>query len=236
MTFGRRSFTAGALAGVAAAGLRMRPAAARVLPAAPDPVMLLVDPGAPPAFMAAAAGILAASRLSIIDRRAGDASGLAESVAWLAARPGRRIIGLLNDADAVLLDQLTRDGAIRCLSSAQHCETTGVSGQSRHRIAALSTNAGLARLLAIELAAAATNFSVASEAPGTPRMAALLPQVPPQADPAGRGWDDTLGRVLAMIAAGSWPIRAPDVPSAFQGRGERSVTETVSLRSFVFTS
>jgi hypothetical protein len=214
----------------------MRPAAARVSPAAAEPVMLLVDPDAPPALMAAAAGILAASRLSIIDRPAGNGSGLAESVAWLAARPGRRIIGLLNDADAVLLDQLTRDGGIRCLSSAQHCESTGASGQSRHRITALSSNAGLARLLAAELGAAGANFSVEAAAPGTPCMDAPLPKLPPQADPAGRGWDDTLGRVLAMIAAGSWPIRAPDVPSAFQGRGEFFATETVSLRSFVFAS
>ncbi len=233
MTLGRRSFAAGALAGVAAAGLRTQAVAAPFSPVAPDPVMLLVDPGAPPAFMAAAAGILAAPRRSVIDRRASDGSALTESVAWLAARPGRRIVGLLNDADAVLLDQLTRDGAIRCLSSAQHCESAGAS---RHRITALSSNAGLARLLAVELAAAGTNFSVASEAPGTSRMTAPLPKLPDQADPGGRGWEDTLGRVLAMIAAGSWPTRAPDVPSAFHGRGENSGTKTFALRSFVFAS
>nr|WP_294555973.1 hypothetical protein [uncultured Rhodopila sp.] len=236
MSSGRRSFLAGALAGIAAAGLHTRPAAARLSPAEPDPVMLLVDPGAPPAFMAAAAGILAASRLSIIDRRPGDGSDLAESVAWLAARPGRRIVGLLNDADAVLFDQLTRDGAIRCLSSAQHCESTSAYGQSRHRITALSSNAGLAGMLAAELAAAGTHFSVASVPLGMPRIAAPLPEIPARADRAGRGWEDTLGTVLAMIAAGSWPKLAPDVPGTFDGRGARGRWETLALRSFVFAS
>jgi hypothetical protein len=236
MTFGRRSFVAGALAGAAAAGLPARPAAACLSTAARDPVMLLLDPGAPPAFAAAAAATLAASGLPILDRRAGDGAGLAETVGWLAASPGRRIIGLLSDADAVLLDQLSRDGAVRCLSAAQHCESTGASGQSRHRITALSSNAGLARLLAFDLAAAGTHFSVASEAPGTSRSGAAPAVVPAQAEPAGRGWEDTLGRVLAMIAAGRWPSRAPDAACAFDGRGSRCIEETFSLRSFVFAS
>jgi hypothetical protein len=233
MSFSRRFFVAGALAGAAASGLHGRQAAARVALAEAEPIMLLVDAGAPPAFAAAAAGTLAASGLSVIDRRAGDGSGLTESVAWLAAWPGRRIIGLLSDGDAVLLEQMTRDGAIRCLSSAQHCESADAS---RHRITALSSNTGLARLLAIELAAAATNFSVASEPPGTPRLTAPLPEVVAPAALGGRGWEHRLGRVLAMIAAGSWPARAPDLPGTFSGRGARSYTETLSLRSFVFTS
>jgi hypothetical protein len=232
MTCGRRSFVAGATA----AGLHTRAAAARLSSAVPDPVMLLLDPGAPRAFMAAAAGTLAALRLSVIDRRAVDGSRLAESVAWLAARPGRRMIGLLNDADAVLLDQITRDGAMRCLSSAQHCESTGASGQSRHRITALSSNAGLARLLAVELAAAGTHFSVEAVPPGAPRSAAPLAEVTAPADLAGRGWEDTLGRVLAMIAADRWPEQGPEVPGTRSGRGARSGNGMVALRSFVFAS
>jgi hypothetical protein len=231
MTIGRRCFVAGALASVAATGLHAQPAAARIPPASPDPVMLLLDPDAPGAFVAAAAGTLAASGLPVIDRRAGDIAVVAASVAWLAARPGRRIVGLLSDADAVLLDQFTRDAAIRCLSSAQHC---GDGGASRHRITALSSNAGLARLLVNELAAAGTNFSVAAEPLATPRSplpsaASLAP-----ADRSGRGWDDTLGRTLATIAAGAWPTRAPDGPGRFEGRGSRA--ETFALRSFVFAS
>ena len=72
-----------------------------------------------------------------------DGHALAASVAWLAARPGRRMLGLLQDADAVLLDQMARDGALRCLSSAQHCRGGGADAPVRHRITALPSNAGL---------------------------------------------------------------------------------------------
>nr|WP_294524012.1 hypothetical protein [uncultured Rhodopila sp.] len=221
MIFGRRTFVAGTLAVLGAAAAR--PATAHVSPEA----LLLLDPAAPPAFRNA----LAASRLSFIDRRAGDISVLADSVAWLTARPGRRMVGLLGDADAVLLDQFTRDGAIRCLSSAQHC---GSAGTSRHRITALSTNAGLGRSLANELAAAGTNFAVVSEPLVTPRAAVPLPRIPASAAATGRGWADALGTAMAMIAAGNWPARAPDAPGSFGANGARS--DTFALRSFVFAS
>nr|WP_294511560.1 hypothetical protein [uncultured Rhodopila sp.] len=234
MTFGRRAFCAGALAGVAAAGIAPRSAAARISSTAPDPVMLLLDPDAPPAFIAAATGALAASRLSVIDRRGGEARVLVESVAWLAARPGRRMVGLLSDADAVLLDQFTRDGAIRCLSSAQHCGSAGASGQSRHRITALPSNAGLARLLADELAAAGTNFSVVTEPLTRPGIAGPVTKIPASAHRAGSGWEAVLGGTMAMIAAGNWPNQTPDRRAAFESHG--AATETFALRSFVFAS
>ncbi len=158
MSLGRRAFVAGA-AGAAVAGLHAGPAAARIWPAQADPVLLLLDPAAPPDFATAAGRALAAVGLAVTHRVTGeDGHALAASVAWLAAQPGRRMLGLLQDADAVLLDQMARDGALRCLSSAQHCRGVGGDAPVRHRITALPSNAGL---LAGERAANGGGWSAA---------------------------------------------------------------------------
>lgn len=111
MTIGRRAFVT-ALAGATVAGLQVGPAAAgmpqMLVPA--DPVLLLVDASASPAIRTGAGRALAASGLSLVQRVADDECRvLAGSVAWLAARPGRRMLGLLRDADAVLLEQMAWD-------------------------------------------------------------------------------------------------------------------------------
>ncbi len=236
MTIGRRAFVAATLAGAATAALPAGPASARILPARPDPVLLLLDASAPAAFREGAGSVLPAANLLLAGRSAGDdGAALVDSIAWLAARPGRRMVGLLRDADAVLLEQMTRDGAIRCLSAAQHCQGGEAAVQSRHRITALASNAGLAGALAGQLAATGAAFSVVSERPGGAHGDTFRQDIVAAAAAQG-GWEGALGRTLALIAAGHWPEQTPDEPALFTGGAGHSGAGPFALRSFVFAS
>jgi hypothetical protein len=244
MMISRRAVLGAALTGGAIAAAGTLPAWATDadgMAAAPvEAPRLLVDSAMPAAFAEAATAALTASGLGgggtvVID---GDGTAaLAASAAWLAARPGRRLVGLVKDADGILFHQFARTDRTHWLSIGHHGQSEELAFQSRHRIVGLSFNRGLARTLAADLAASSADFTVTDQ----PMMDHAGPVAAPFAvrsdtPAAARGWETTLGETLGWIAAGRWPAHPPEPGQTFSGRGIRDATRTFAVTSFVIAS
>lgn len=99
--------------------------------------LVLVAPEADPEFAAAAA-----QGAPVVVVRG--AAGLAEAAGWMAAQPGRRLVGLLDEADGTVLRHLVPAGS-PWLALGHHREA---GGHSRHLFNDLPASAGLDRYLA----------------------------------------------------------------------------------------
>lgn len=105
---------AGALGGGALAALGGLPAAA--FPAVrPGATLILAHPSAGPGF----AGAVAAWTGGTVRTVAGPET-LAEAAGWLAAAPGRRVVGLVDAAHGVLFQQMAPRGRVAWLSESHH--------------------------------------------------------------------------------------------------------------------
>jgi hypothetical protein len=167
MRLSRRTLIGAALTGgsIAAIGLPVAWTGAGGRSAQPpsEAPRLLIDADAPRDFVDSTQATLQAIGFGETDSRTvdhADAATLVETLAWLTARDGRRVIGLLRNAEATLVQQLARNGSIRWLSLAQHGLGGFAAFDSRHRITGVPSNRGLARRLAIELAASGIDFAV----------------------------------------------------------------------------
>lgn len=163
MTVSRRTLLGAALSGGAVAAVGLPAAHAATI--GPNPPLeaprLLVDPRAPRGFLDGACIALRALGLGgiAVVEPPSDAA-LTESIAWLTARRGRRIIAMVGDSQAILMQQMAPAGRVRWLSLAQHGSSSEAAFANRHRVTALPANRGLARRLAVELAAAGADFAV----------------------------------------------------------------------------
>jgi hypothetical protein len=109
----------GALGGGALAALGGLPAAA--FPAArPGATLILAHPSAGPGF----AGAVAAWTGGTVRTVAGPET-LAEAAGWLAAAPGRRVVGLVDAAHGVLFQQMAPRGRVAWLSESHHLPAGG---------------------------------------------------------------------------------------------------------------
>lgn len=224
MTMSRRALFGAALGGGSMVALGGMPAwafagAARVT--APSDRLVLVARGADPAFAVAAAR---GGRVVTVDGIA----ALSDAARWFAARPGRRLVGLLSEADGVLLRQLVPAGS-DWLALGHHREGGPGGFHSRHRITALPASRGLARHLAADLAAQASDFSVTEMAAGMPES---IRSVVPAAR-AADNWEAALGHALGRVAAGLWRPEPAEPAQSFAGRGSRRSGRDTALTSFV---
>lgn len=109
----------GALGGGALAALGGLPAAAFPAPR-PGATLILAHPSAGPGF----AGAVAAWTGGTVRTVTGPET-LAEAAAWLAAAPGRRVVGLVDAADGVLFQQMAPRGRVAWLAETHHLPTGG---------------------------------------------------------------------------------------------------------------
>jgi len=208
----------------------------------PDSLLLHVDSSAPAAFIEGAKRTLAAAGFANSRTVVTDGSRIdlvAESAVWLAARPGRRLIGMVRDSDAVVLQQLARDGGLRWLSIGHHGLGGGAAIESRHQMTLLDTNRGLAGLIAADLAAEGASFLVTETPVGAEiaRGSSILSDaVTPASRSGAPGWGGTLAEALVLIAAGRWPDQPPGVARRYAGFGTRSGIGGGPLTSFVIAS
>lgn len=139
MSLSRRRLLQVGLAGgaIAAAGLPLSAARAAILG---SPVRLLVGSQAPASFVGGVRAGLGSAGLT-----ADLGSDAADSLDWLRRAPGRRLIGLVDSADAVLVRELARDGRIRWLASAHHSQRVD---DHRHAVDNLPASRGLGEVLA----------------------------------------------------------------------------------------
>ena len=148
MIISRRTLIGVALTGGAAAALGVGAAwAAPVGAAGPltEAPRLLVDAAIPAAFVDGARSSLANFGLGLDVHQAQDA--LVDTIAWLGAGKGRSVIGLTATAEAILVQQMVRDGRTRWLSLAHHVRA-GESAGRRHSVDDLPGNRGLEAELA----------------------------------------------------------------------------------------
>ena len=139
MTLSRRMLLQVAVAGGAAAAVTTPLSSARATLAA-EPVRLLIGGQAPSSFVPGVRAALASAGLL-----ADPQGGVMDNVAWLQARPGRRLIGLVDSADAVLVRELARDGRLRWLANGHHSQRPE---DHRHAVDSLPASRGLADVLA----------------------------------------------------------------------------------------
>lgn len=238
MSISRRRLIGATLGGgaIAAVSLPVAWAAGSDRPVAPPqyPPRLLLGDGAPDAFVEGARLALAATGLGVTGSQVvhhGEVDTLADSIAWLQAGCGRRLIGLMDDAEATLMQQMARDGRLRWLSLAHHSQGTGNDFHSRHVVTALPSNGGLAHALAVDLAAAGRDFLVTDRPVG----ASTAAPASISGKPGAGEWEMTLGETLGLIAAGRWPQQATRAQS-FAGRGRREDDRHFALTSFVIAS
>ena len=137
MTITRRTLLRAAMAGGAVAAVGLPISAARATTAG-APVRLLVGGHTPSSFVE---NVRAGLGGMTAELQAADA---AEGVAWLQAAPGRRLIGLVDTSDAVLVQQLARDGRLRWLAGGHHSQSFD---DHRHGIDNLPASHGLAAVL-----------------------------------------------------------------------------------------
>lgn len=223
MSLSRRALLGAALGGGSLAALGGMPAWAagggtRVI--APSDRLVLVARGADPSFAASAAQ---GARVMEVEGMA----GLSDAARWLSARPGRRLVGLLTEADGLVLRQLVPAGC-DWLAFGHHREGGEGGFHSRHQIAMVPASRGLARRLAADLAAQARDFSVTEAGvtadPRDPVVAAAR---------ASDGWEAALGDALGRIATGRWRPDQVAPAQAFSGRGSRRSERDIALTSFV---
>ena len=139
MNLSRRMLLQVAVAGGAAAAVATPLSSARAALAA-EPVRLLIGGQTPASFVPGVRAALASAGL-LADLQ----GGAMDAVAWLQARPGRRMIGLVDSADAVLVRELARDGRLRWLASGHHSQR---SLDHLHAVDSLPGSRGLADVLA----------------------------------------------------------------------------------------
>jgi len=149
---------------------------------------------------------------------------------WGAA--GRRLVGLIADADAVVLRELARDRAVRWLAAGQHRGEPGAALGERHRFAALPGGAVLARAVAADRAAA-----------GVGGLVTLDPQPGAATPPAGmvraadraQGWETALAAGLALALDAPAVVGDPG-GRVHAGRGPVAPGPAFSLSSFVIAA
>lgn len=220
MMLSRRALLGAALGGGSMVALGNMPAWA--FPAnvtAPADRLVLVARGVDPAFAAAAAR---GSRVITAD----GVAALSDAAQWFAARPGRRLVGLLSEADGVLFRQWV-PASSQWLALGHHREGGPQGAYNRHQITTLPASRGLARHLAAELAAQASDFSV-TELPAEVAASAVAP-----AARASESWEASLGEALGRVAAGLWRPASAEAPQNFAGRGGRRPGRDIALASFV---
>lgn len=137
MNLSRRMLLGAAMAGGAVAAVGLPLSAARAT-AAGEPVRLLVGGHTPSSFVESVRVGLGGMTAEL------QVGGGMDGVAWLQAAPGRRLIGLMDTADAVLVQQLARDGRLRWLASGHHSQSLD---DHRHGIDSLPASHGLAAVL-----------------------------------------------------------------------------------------
>ncbi|MGE5548559.1 MAG: hypothetical protein ACM33T_16755 [Solirubrobacterales bacterium] len=226
MTISRRALLGAALAGGSVAALGALPAMAfgrGPASASASAPLVLVDPAVDPAFGAMAAGN--GGRVVTV----GGFADLSRAASWLTATPGGRLVGLLSEADGLLLRQMV-SADTRWLAQAHHCEGGHGGYDSRHQIACLPSSRGLGRHLAADLAAASADFTVVEAPVAGEAVAAATPS--PVAN-TSRGWQAALGEALGLIAAGRWRADRDDSPQIYAERGNRGQSRPLALTSFV---
>jgi hypothetical protein len=238
MIMSRRRLLGAALTGasLAAVGLPVGRATAGTGSLAEAP-RLLVDPAAPQGFVdgaRVALKTLGLGGIAVVERPSD--STLADHVAWLTARPGRRAIGLIGDSEAFLMQQMAPAGRVRWLSLAQHRASPDGTFGSRHRVTSLPGNRGLSRRLADELTRAEVDYVVFDQPVGGSWPSEDTPPQRGVAAAGGLGWDVALGEALALIAADRWPSQPPQAAQVFAGQGRRPGGPTTALTSFVMAS
>lgn len=129
MRLSRRAVLGGTLGGGTLAALSGLPAAA--FPAArPGATLILAHPSAGPGF----AGAVAAWTGGTVRTVTGPET-LAEAANWLAAAPGRRVVGLVDAAHGVLFQQMAPRGRVAWLSEAHHLPTAHLPTDAHGRAA-----------------------------------------------------------------------------------------------------
>lgn len=120
----------------------------------------------------------------------------------VAAMAGTSIIGLFDDASALLIGEATRElgGRIRC--SGAHA-AAGPTGTSCHRLLCAGSNTGIGIALARSLATAGA-AGVVYEAALAPTPAPDLAEDHDYRLPSLASWPATLGLLLAHVGAGAW--------------------------------
>ena len=157
MIISRRTLIGVALTGSAAAALGVGTAWAAPAfsaSAVTEAPRLLVDAATPAAFVDGARSSLARFGLGMDTYPAEGA--LVDSVAWMGAGNGRSIIGLTATAEAVLVQQMVRDGRTRWMSLAHHVGIGETALDRRHCVDGLAGNRGLEA----ELAAAGSDWDL----------------------------------------------------------------------------
>lgn len=217
MSLSRRALLGAALGGGSLVALGGMPVWAFGKATAPAERLVLVAGGADPAFAVAAQGGQAVTVTGL--------DALYAAAGWLTARPGRRLVGLLSEADGMVLRQLV-PASSEWLALGHHREGGSGAFHSRHQITALPASRGLAGHLAAELTAQSRDFSVTEGQP------ALSHTVAPSLR-AADSWQASLGDALGRIAAGSWRPAAVEPGQGFVGRGGRRSGRDIALTSFV---
>lgn len=115
MRLSRRAVLGAALGGGALGALHGLPAAAFPAASSPGPTLILADPSVNPAFAEAVRAWTGGSVRAVTGPES-----LADAARWLAAAPGRRVIGLVDDADGVLFQQMVPRGRATWLSATHH--------------------------------------------------------------------------------------------------------------------
>ncbi|CAA7625573.1 exported hypothetical protein [Candidatus Terasakiella magnetica] len=147
MRLSRRTLLGAALTGGSAV------AVAGALPALAKPVelasetLVLVDPSVSSAF-SEGLGRVWVGQVAI--RPVTGSETLGQAAAWLAAGPGRQVVGLVGDADGVIFQQRIERGSVRWMSSAHHAPGGGnrsgweaAQGEGLGRIAQGRSGSGL---------------------------------------------------------------------------------------------
>ncbi|WP_096704291.1 hypothetical protein [Magnetospirillum sp. 15-1] len=114
MRLSRRAVLGAALGGGTLAALRGLPAAAMTAPVS-GATLVLADPSVSPAFAEAVRNWTGGSVRTVAGPQT-----LADAARWLAAAPGRRVVGLVDDADGVLFQQMVPRGRATWLSAIHH--------------------------------------------------------------------------------------------------------------------
>lgn len=119
MRLSRRAVLGAALGGGTLAALRGLPAAAMTAPVS-GATLVLADPSVSPAFAEAVRNWTGGTVRTVAGPQT-----LADAARWLAAAPGRRVVGLVEDSDGVLFQQMVPRGRTTWLSAIHHAPRPG---------------------------------------------------------------------------------------------------------------
>ena len=147
--------------------------------------------------------------------------------ALTAMAPGTMLVGMVSEAEFVLVNELFREKGARILSQGTHM--AGDATQSRHLFTTTDASAGLGRRFAQWLSQAQQHALIQET---STRKGAIALSGGKKAEALDGDWSEMLGHALAKVAVGRW--EPGKIETRIQvGKGDAFTTPRAGYVSFV---